>query len=172
MSGFQRFWITSGSQTVSGFQTLSINRTILSGFRTSGPFTLQRPDFECPVPIVRIDQNRFGTGSKPVWNRFGTGFGGFNCPIVRNPEINVRISASGYRTLRLYHMSEIRTIRNPDAFSSGLPNRTSDNRTFTVDWKWLKMINFLKFFTTLHVFFTVKYSHINNHLTSLDHLLQ
>ena len=30
-----------------------------SGFRTSGPFTLQCPDFECPVPNVRIDQNRF-----------------------------------------------------------------------------------------------------------------
>ena len=68
------------------------NRTILSGYWTSGSFQFQRPVIGRPVPTVfnrtsdsrKPDitsgfqtfqiQNQFQTGSKPVPNWFGTGF--------------------------------------------------------------------------------------------------
>ena len=42
---------------------------------------------------------------------------------------------------------EIRTIRNPDAFLYGLPNRTSGNRTFTVQGRGTNFTNKSEFFT-------------------------
>ena len=93
----------------SGFQTTSEIQMISSSYRTSGPFTSQRPDFECPVPnrpkpVWNRFQTGFGlktgtkTGSKPVWNRFRTGFGlktgtktGLE-PVLVDSDIYVRLS--------------------------------------------------------------------------------
>ena len=59
---------------MSGFQTLSINRTNLSGYRTSGSIQSQPPAIGRPVPIV-FNRTSDTTGSKLVPNRFRTGFG-------------------------------------------------------------------------------------------------
>ena len=106
----------------SGFQTTSDNRTILSGYRTSGCFQFQPPVIGHPVPIENECRNRFqtgfGTGSPALAcrNRFGTGSkpvsalerlkSGQYCPVIG---CQVDNNLSGYRTFVLYYMSEIRT---------------------------------------------------------------
>ena len=69
---------------LSGFQTLSTNRTKTSGYRTSGSYlytasnrTLYKPDVR--NPDITSGFRTFGqlylqTGLEPVLNRFGTGF--------------------------------------------------------------------------------------------------
>ena len=86
------------------------------------------PDFEHPTSnyvynraVIRRPDFR----PKPVPNRFGTGFGlkrlktGQLCPVIGR-------SKSGH----MYGYNP--DVRNPDIFSSGLPNRTSGIRTLTV----------------------------------------
>ena len=40
----------------SGFQTLSDNRTLMSGYRTFGPFTLQRSAFGISAFFTKLDR--------------------------------------------------------------------------------------------------------------------
>ena len=91
-------------------------------FGPSGPFTFQRPVFECPVPNrpnrPKPVRNRFQTGSKPVWNRFWHLVDRFQTKTGSEPVPNrfrtsrtseIRTILSGYRTFGQLASSEILT---------------------------------------------------------------
>ena len=100
---FSDFWEVVRLPNTPDFRSASENRTLYPVFGSSGPFTLQRPDFECPVP------NR----PKPVPNRFVD-------TIARTFEI--RTILSGFRTSGLYITSDNRTLC-PDFRRRQLPER-------------------------------------------------
>ena len=75
-------------------------------FGSSGPFTLQRPDFECPVP------NR-PNRPKPVRNRFQTGLGPDLVPVFRPKPVPNRFGTGS--ELVLVDSDDLEPdIRNPD----------------------------------------------------------
>ena len=140
------------------------NRTILSGFRTFGQLYRQTGSkpvlnrfgtgsepycrYNCPnvrnpdvisgfqtTPIARMSENRT---LYPVFRRLRYSkrpITGHLCPDFRRLRYSKR-PITGYNCMN--RTSDSRTCQNPDIFSSGLPNRTSGYRTFTVHM--LKML--------------------------------